>query len=138
MPDEIRRVQYVYLLVKDQAGEGAQVLAALKSAGINLLAFTGFPAKAGRAQIDVVAEDLEGVKRVAKANQWKLSPVKRAFLVSGEDRVGAVADWFGQLAAAKINVVAANAVSAGGGRYGVIFWVKPRAYERAAKILGAL
>jgi hypothetical protein len=42
-----------------------------------------------------------------------------------------------KLADAGINVTAADAVSAGQGRYGMILWVKPRDYTRAAKALGA-
>jgi hypothetical protein len=50
--------------------------------------------------------------------------------------VGACADFLGKLAAAKVNVTAVDAVSAGAGRYGAIFWVKPRDVSRAAKALG--
>jgi hypothetical protein len=42
-----------------------------------------------------------------------------------------------KLGDAGINVTAADAVSAGRGRYGMILWVKPRDYARAAKALGA-
>jgi hypothetical protein len=42
-----------------------------------------------------------------------------------------------KLADAAINVTAADAVAAGQGRYGMILWVKPRDYTRAAKALGA-
>jgi hypothetical protein len=31
-----------------------------------------------------------------------------------------------------------DAVSSGAGRYGAIFWVKPEAVSRAAKLLGAV
>jgi hypothetical protein len=30
-----------------------------------------------------------------------------------------------------------NAISSGGGHYGAIFWVKPEAVSRTAKLLGA-
>jgi hypothetical protein len=41
-----------------------------------------------------------------------------------------------KLAGAKINVIAADAVAAGEGRFGMLFWVAPRDYNRAAKLLG--
>ena len=41
------------------------------------------------------------------------------------------------LAAAKINVVACDAVTSGKGRFGAIFWVKPAAVAKTAKLLGA-
>lgn len=41
-----------------------------------------------------------------------------------------------KLADAGINLTAAAAASAGGGRYGMVLWVAPADYERAAKALG--
>jgi hypothetical protein len=137
MSDEVRNVSYGYILVPDKPGEGARILSSLKSAGVNLLAYSGFPAGRGKAQIDLVSEDMAAVKQVAKANKWKMSPVKKGFLVQGDDRVGAVSDTIRRLADAKINVTAADGVSAGGGRWGMILWVAPRAHAKAAKVLAA-
>jgi predicted amino acid-binding ACT domain protein len=138
MPDQVRRVEYVHVLVKDRPGQAAEVLGALGEEGIDLLAFSGFPSKGAKGQLDLVTGDIAGVKRVAKSRKWKLSAVKRSFLVQGDDRVGAVAAVLGKLAGAKINVIAADAVSAGAGRYAMILWVKPASYARAAKVLEAV
>jgi len=135
MAEMIRPVDYYYIQVPDKPGEGAKILAALKEAGINLLAFSGFP-QGKRAQLVFIPEDPVALLNVAKRAKWKLSPKKTGFLVQGDDRVGACADFLGKLAAAKINVTAIDAVSAGAGRYGAIFWVKPRDVSRAAKALG--
>jgi hypothetical protein len=51
--------------------------------------------------------------------------------------VGALTDTFTRLAEAKINVTASQAVTAGMGRFGAIFWVQPRDVGKAAKLLGA-
>ena len=59
-----------------------------------------------------------------------------AFLIQGKNRVGAVADALSKLAIAKVNVTAAQAISSGEGRYGVIIWVKPQSVDRAARALG--
>ena len=138
MADAIRTVQYGYITVPDKAGEGARILSALKSAGVDLLAYLGFPEGRGKAQIDLVAEDMAAVKAVAKANKWKMSPVKKAFLVQGDDRIGACADVIGRLAGAKISITAAEGISAGAGRWGMILWVDSRAYAKAAKTLGVV
>jgi hypothetical protein len=135
MMDTIRRVDYYYIQVPDKPGEGAKILEALKEAGVNLLAFSGFP-RGRRAQLDFIPEDPVAFVNVARRAKWKLSPKKTGFLVQGEDRIGACSDFLGKLAAAKINVTAVDAVSAGAGRYGAIFWVKPRDVNRAAKALG--
>ena len=43
----------------------------------------------------------------------------------------------GKLAKARINVTAVDGVSAGGGRFGAIIWVKRKDIGRAARALGA-
>jgi hypothetical protein len=136
MADEIRRIDYFYVQVSDKPGEGARALATLRDAGVNLLAFSGFP-EGRRAQLDFVPTDAVLFRQTAKKAGWKLTGPKKAFLVSGEDRAGAVADLLEKLAGAKINVIAVDAVCAGAGRYGAILWVAPRDVARAVKVLGA-
>ena len=137
MASRVRKVSYVHLMTPNRPGQATRVLSALREAGINLLAFSGFPAGRGTAQIDLVTDDLAGVRRVAKREGWKLSSTKRAFLVQGADRVGAALGPVAKVAAQKINVIAADGVTAGDGRFGMIFWVAPRDYARAARVLGA-
>lgn len=136
MAETVQRVDYFYVTVPDKPGEAARILSALKEAGVNLMAFCGFPAGRG-AQLDFVPADAAAFKQVAKGAKWKLTGPKRAFLIQGEDRVGVVADLLGALAAAKINVVGTQALCSGAGRYGAILWVAPRDYNRAAKAIGA-
>jgi hypothetical protein len=136
MADTVRRVAYFYLTVPDTPGEGDRILSALKDSGVNLLAYLGFPAEGGQSQIDLVPEDPESLRAAAEQAGMTLSEAKQAFLIEGDDRVGAVADATAKLAAAKINVRAAGAIGAGSGRYGMIVWVAPSDYERAASALG--
>ncbi|HMA42679.1 MAG TPA: hypothetical protein VKO86_01585 [Gemmatimonadales bacterium] len=135
MPDSISLKDYYYTTVPDKPGEGVRVLNVLRSAGVNLLAYSGFP-EARRTQIDFVPEDAAAFLAAAKAAKIKLTGPKKVFLISGEDRPGAVAGLYEKLAAAKINVTATDAVCAGMGRYGAILWVKPRDVKKAAKVLG--
>jgi hypothetical protein len=137
MPDQVRQVGYCYLTVPSRPGHGARVLAALKDAGVSLTAYSGFPVRGGKAQIDLVSTDMGAIARVARKEKWRLSPAKRGFLIQGDDRLGAVHRHLAKLAAAKVNVTAADAVTAGRGRYGMILWVKPKDYGRAARALGA-
>ena len=132
-----RKVRYLVLKVPSRAGQAARMLGALAEGGVNLLAFTGFPARGGQAQVDLVTDDLAAVRRVARKEGWRLSAAKRGFLVQGSDRVGAVHADLRRLADAGINVTAADAVTAGKGRYGMILWVKPKDYARAARALRA-
>jgi hypothetical protein len=137
MPTTIRKVSYTYLTTTSRPGEAARVLEALRDANVNLLAFSGFPQGRSKAQLDLVTDAPEGVKAVARRQKWKLSRVKRAFLVQGIDEVGAAVAPLARMGAARINVIAADAITAGEGRFGMIFWVEPRNYNRAAEQLGA-
>jgi hypothetical protein len=137
MPSSIRKVSYAYVTVVNKSGEAARILEALRNAGVNLLAFSGFPQARNRAQVDIVTDDIDGLTAAAKRHKWKLSRTKRAFLAQGTDEVGAALPPLARLAGAKINVIAADAVAAGEGRFGMLFWVAPRDYNRAAKLLEA-
>jgi hypothetical protein len=136
MADTIRRVDYFYVQAPNKPGVGASLLAEMRSAGVNLLAFSGFPSGRG-AQIDFVPENPAAFRAAARKAKWKVVGPKRAFLVEGEDRAGALAELMGKLGDAGVNVTAADAVCAGSGRYGAILWVAPRDVARAARILGA-
>jgi hypothetical protein len=137
MADRVRKVSYCYLTVPNRAGQGAKILGELKEAGINLLAYSGFPLRGGKAQIDLIPENMAALRRLARRRGWKTSKIKKGFLIQGRDEVGAVQRHVDRLARERINIVAADAVAAGKGRYGMILWVKPKDYNRAAKILKA-
>ena len=136
MADTIRLVEYFYVMAPQKPGVGAALLTELQQNGVNLLAFSGFPAGRG-AQVDFVPEDPASFRAVAKRARWKVKGPKRAVLVTGDDRAGAVADIMKRLADAKINVTAIDAVCAGSGRYGVVLWTSPATIKRAASLLGA-
>lgn len=137
MAYRVRKVNYCKLMVASRAGQGEKVLNAVKEAGINMHAFSGFPAGGSRSQVDLVSDNMAGLRRLAKKEGWRLSNTKKAFLVQGSDEVGAVHKVFKKLADANINVIAADAVAAGVKRYGMIMWVNPKNYTKAARILNA-
>jgi len=132
-----RKVQYCHVTVPNRSGQGAQVLSALKAGRVNLLAYSGFPARSGNAQLDLVAPSLGPIRKIGRRKGWKMSGAKKGFLIQGKDKVGAVHQQIQRLADRSINVTAADAVSAGKGRYAMILWVKQRDYARAARALKA-
>ena len=132
----IRKADYYTMKVSQRPGAGAQLLAAMKDAGVNLLAFTGFPTGGG-AQVDFVPDNSARFRQAAKKAGLRVSRRKTVFLARGDDRVGALTGILGKLAKAKINLVALSAVTAGKRRYGMIFWVKKKDVARAARALGA-
>lgn len=137
MADRIRLVDYFYIEARDRPGQGARALGVLKDAGVNLVALQAFPKGGGRTQVNFIPSDPAAFKRAAKAAGWKLTGPKKAFVIQGSDRTGALVGYAGKLGEAKINVTATSASAAGAGRFGGILWVKARDVRRAAKILGA-
>ena len=132
----IRKADYFSMRIANRAGAGAGMLAALKAQGVNLVAFSGFPV-AGGAQVDFMPENSSRFRAAAKQAGIKLGKRKTVFLMRGEDRVGALTGALGKLAAARISLVAMHAATAGQGRFGAMFWVKPKDVGRASRLLGA-
>ncbi|HKA53049.1 MAG TPA: hypothetical protein VKJ47_05255 [Candidatus Binatia bacterium] len=108
----------------------------LKDAGVNLLAYSGFP-KGRRAQLDFMPADVAPFRAAARKAKLTLVGPKTGFLIQGEDRPGVLAEIIARLAEAKINVTACDAVAAGEGRYGALLWIKPQDVQKAARVLGA-
>jgi prephenate dehydratase len=136
MSDTLRKVDYFHVMVPNSAGQGVKILSGLAASGVNLLAFSGFP-DGRRAQLDLFPEDSAKLKRAAKKLGLDLSAKKTGFLYHGDDRVGAMLRVFETLAEARINVTAVDAVTSGKGRFGAIFWVKPKSVAKAARLLRA-
>jgi len=132
----VRKASYYSTKVLQRPGSGAQLLGELKKAKVNLLAFTGFPAGGG-AQVDFIPKDNAKFAKAARKAKMKLSARKTVFLASGADKVGALTNILNRLAKAKINLVSLQAVTAGSGRFGAMFWVKAKDVARAARVLKA-
>jgi len=132
----VRKASYYSMNVPQRPGSGAQLLAALKAAKVNLLAFTGFPASGG-AQVDFVPQDSAKFAKAARKAKMKLSARKTVFLTQGNDKVGALTQILGKLAKAKINLVSLQAVTAGKRRFGAMFWVKAKDVGKASRVLKA-
>lgn len=138
MAHAIRKIDYYALSVPDKAGEGHRILSALAREGVNLLAVVGFPLGEGKAQIDLVPENAAAFSQMAERMKLRTRKPKQAFLVQGDDHVGAVSEVLGKLASQKIQLTAAQALAAGAGRWAMILWVKPGSVEKAAKALGVV
>ena len=136
MATTVRKTAYFSMKTPNRAGQGARVLNGLAAHGVNLVAFTGFP-NAGRAQVDFIHYDAKKFTQAARKLSLKVSKKKTVFLAQGKDKTGAIASLCGKLAKAGINMVAMDAVAAGSGRFGAIFWVKSRDVRKASRVLRA-
>ena len=136
MAETVREVSYYYMTASNKPGQGAALATMLKEAGVSLLAVHAFPVRS-RVQVDVVPENARAFTSFARKAKIKISPRKKAFLVEGTDRTGALLPVFTKLADAGINITAITAIAAGRKRYGAIFWVNPKDQRRAKRALGA-
>ena len=65
-----------------------------------------------------------------------LTGPNNAFLIHGDDRLGALIELHQRLSDAHVNVYASDGVTDGRGGYGYVLYVRPDEYETAAGILG--
>lgn len=136
MAYRIRRVDYYLVTVKDEPGEAYNFLSQLASLGVNLLAFTAIPTGPGSAQLTLFPESSVNFQNKAKLAGLKYFGPTPAFLVNGDDELGALVHVHDALYRARINIYASSGVTDGKGEYGYIMYLKPEDYERAAKVLG--
>ncbi|MBI2131540.1 MAG: hypothetical protein HYT99_01750 [Candidatus Tectomicrobia bacterium] len=136
MADVIKVVDYYYITSPDKPGAGAKMLDPFRKAGVSFLAVHAFP-EGKRVQVDFVPVKGGAFLRAARRARLRVSKKKKAFLVQGTDRAGALAGVMARLGAAKINVTAVTGLCAGKRRFALIFWVKPKDQRAAARALGA-
>src|SRR3989454_12090394 len=87
MADFVRIASYFKMAALDKAGEGARALSGLRDAGVNLLAFSGFP-RNRRAQLDFVPADPMAFKAAAKQAKLKVAGPHAPLLGEGGSRPG--------------------------------------------------
>lgn len=137
MADTIRKVDCFTALLPNKVGEGAKVLAALKEAGVNLVGLWGYPSKKAKQSIlELMPENSTGFAKAARKAGLEVGKKYTAFLVTGEDRPGAMAEIFAKIAAAGVNIEASKAVSGGAGTYGAAIFVDAADVKKTAKALG--
>ena len=135
MSSTVTEIEYFYALVADKPGEARKLIEFLSEKDVNLLALTAFPLGEGKSQIDFFATDPDLLKKAADDAQIPLVGPKKAFLIQGEDRVGALYGFHLKLSNAGINIHASIGVVDGTGRFGYVVWVDPADYKEASTVL---
>jgi hypothetical protein len=135
MAFKIRKVEYFYCSVVDQPGEAYKLLTELEKSGINQLAFTAIPIGPNRTQLTLFPDSAAKLMQEAKRTNFSLDGPHAAFLVQGDDELGALTEIHQILYEANVNVYASNGVTDGKGSFGYLLFVRPEEYDRAASAL---
>lgn len=131
----VRTVDYYYTQVEDQPGKAYELLTELALEEISLLAFSAIPYGPHRVELTIFPENADHLHVAARKRGWKLSGPQHAFLIQGDDRLGALADIHRRLLDAHVNIYASSGVTDGEGRYGYIIYVKDADNPAAKKAL---
>lgn len=132
---DIRQVEYYYTTVEDRPGVAYRLLAQLSSAEVSLLAFSAIPFGPTHTQLTIFPEKGDAFLEVAERVGLDLIGPQHAFLVQGDDHLGALSGIHGRLADADIDVYASSGVTDGRGRYGYVIYVKEGDHPAAAAAL---
>jgi len=136
MPELIRRVDYFNTTIRDRPGEGYKVLSQLAEMGLNLVAFTAVPVGPSSTQLTLFPEDTGRMTSAAQRAGMMLDGPHPAFLVQGDDKLGALAEIHQDLYGANVNISASSGVTDGRGSFGYVIYVRAEDYDRAAVALG--
>lgn len=136
MSAKIKSVDYYYMTVPDKPGAACHVLFQLAAADVNLLAFSAVPIGPENTQLVLFPENAEALARGAENAGFVLSGPNRAFLIQGDDKLGALVGIHEQLSESGINVYASTGVSDGVGGFGYVMYVKGDQFDDAARVLG--
>ena len=137
MSSRVKEVEYYYLIVADKPGEARKMLEFLSEKQVNLLAFVAFPLGEGKSRLDFVPAEPEALKIAANDAGISLIGPEKAFMIQGEDRVGALYDFHLKLSNAGINIAASSGTVDGTGGFGYFIRVDQADYEAASKALKA-
>lgn len=132
----IRAVDYYYATVRDELGAAYRVLSALAERGVNLLAFTAVPSGPNLAQFALFPQDPNSFLAEARSAQLPLDGPHHAFLVQGDDELGALASVHERLFEVGVDIYASAGVTDGQGAFGYIVYVREDQFEQAAGALG--
>jgi hypothetical protein len=132
----IRRIDYFHTTARDQPGEAYKLLSHLAELGLNLVAFTAVPVGPTHTQLTLFPEDTGRMRSTGQRAGMSLDGPYAAFLVQGDDELGALAEIHESLYRANVNVYASSGVTDGRGTFGYVIYVRPEDYERAAAALG--
>ncbi len=135
MSATIYSVDYYYATVEDRPGQGCRFLEMLASEEVNLLAFNAFPVGRDRTQLVIYPLNSTWLGDLARHEGLRLIGPHHAFMVHGDDELGALVTIHQSLCDSDINISSSNGITDGRGGYRYIMHVHPEDYDRAMAVL---
>ncbi len=136
METKPRIVDYFYAMVNDRPGEACKFLSWLAREEVNLLAFSAVPMGHENTQLVIYPENAERLVRAAKSGGYTLAGPRRAVLIQGDDRLGALVGYLERLYDAQINLSSSTGVTDGRGGFGYVIHLRAEDIDRATEIFG--
>ena len=136
MAEKIHQGEYYHANVRDKPGEAYHMLSAISGSGVSLMAFNAVPMGSDQTQLVLFPENPEALVRVAAKTGIVLSGPHQAFLIQGDDELGALAQIHRRLFDASVNVYASSGVADGRGGFGYVVYVRTEDVDKAAQALG--
>jgi len=134
----VRSVEYFYMRITDSSQNAYEMLAQLASQEVSLLAFSAVPFGPDYVELTIFPDRSDKFIQLAKKLGWVVTGPQHAFLVQGDDHLGALADIQRMLVEADVKTYASSGVTDGSGHYGYVIYFREEDHERAARALGAV
>lgn len=137
MAVKIYSTAYYSTTVRDIPGEACRLLERLAEQQVNLLAFHALPIGTHETRMMIYPLNPVWLAEMARADGLMLDGPHHAFIVHGDDELGALVELHQRLCDAEINVINSNGIADGKGGYRYILHVAEEDFERAETALGA-
>jgi hypothetical protein len=134
----VRNAEYFYIRIAGSSEKAYELLAQLASAEVSLLAFSAVPFGPNYFELTIFPDRGDIFIQLAAKMGWAVAGPQHAFLVHGDDSLGALADIQRMLLEASVEIYASSGVTDGSGRYGYVIYFKEEDHERASRALGAV
>ena len=134
----VRNADYFFVRIRDSSENAYELLARLALEEVSLLAFSAVPFGPNHVELTIFPDSRDAFMQLAKKLGWQVTGPQHAFLVQGDDHLGALADIQRMLLQADVQVYAASGVTDGGGHFGYVIYFKEEDHQRAARALGAV
>lgn len=131
----VRNAEYFYIRIEDSPEKAYDLLAQLASAEVSILAFSAVPFGPNHMELTIFPDRSDKFLDLARRLGWAAAGPQHAFLVQGDDNLGALADIQRLLIEADVDIYASSGVTDGAGRFGYLIYFKEEDRDRAARAL---